>query len=71
MIKNETMGRTKKNLEAAAAGEFREQAAESSEHDARFTAMLEQARRRFAHLTTVEKEHADRYQAALDKRKKS
>ena len=61
----------KAESDAAAAGEFREQAAESVEHDARFTAMLEQARRRFAHLTTVEKEHADRYQAALDQRTKA
>ena len=61
----------KAESDAAAAGEFREQAAESVEHDARFTAMLEQARRRFAHLTTVEKEHADRYQAALNGRKKA
>ena len=61
----------KAEADAAAAGEFRQQAAESMEHDTRFTAMLEQARRRFAHLTTVEKEHADRYQAALDQRKKA
>ena len=59
----------KAEADASAAGEFREQARESSEHDAAFTAMLEQARRRFAHLTTVEKEHADRYQAALDRLK--
>lgn len=61
----------KAESEAAAVGEFQDQAAESREHDARFTAMLEQARRRFAHLTTVEKEHADRYQAALDQRNKA
>lgn len=59
----------KAEADASAAAEFREQAAESAEHDATFTAMLEQARRRFAHLTTVEKEHADRYQAALDRRR--
>ena len=50
---------------ADAAAEFREQAAESKEHDARFTAMLGKAQRRFAHLTKVEKEHADRYAARL------
>ena len=61
----------KAEAEAAAVGEFQDQAAESREHDARFSAMLETARRRFAHLTTVEKEHADRYQAALDQRKKA
>jgi len=49
----------------AAVAEFREQAAESKEHDARFTAMLGKAQRRFAHLTKVEKEHADRYEARL------
>jgi rubrerythrin len=59
----------KEESEAAAAGEFQDQAAESREHDARFSTMLEQARRRFAHLTKVEKEHADRYQAALDQRR--
>jgi rubrerythrin len=59
----------KTESEVAAVGEFQEQAAESREHDASFSAMLEQARRRFAHLTTVEKEHADRYQAALDQRR--
>jgi rubrerythrin len=59
----------KAESEAAAVGEFQDQAAESREHDARFSAMLEQARRRFAHLTTVEKEHADRYQAARDRRR--
>jgi len=62
-----------KALEAAIAGERYEHTVmyPGFEHDARFTAMLEQARRRFAHLTTVGKEHADRYQAALDQRKKS
>lgn len=50
----------------AAVAEFREQAAESREHDARFTAMLGRAKRRFAHLTKVEKEHADRYAARLN-----
>ena len=50
---------------ADAVAEFREQAAESKEHDARFTAMLGKAQRRFAHLTKVEKEHADRYAARL------
>ena len=50
---------------SAAVAEFREQAAESREHDARFTAMLGRAKRRFAHLTKVEKEHADRYAARL------
>ncbi|TBR22723.1 rubrerythrin [bacterium] len=50
---------------SAAVAEFRGQAAESREHDARFTAMLGKAKRRFAHLTKVEKEHADRYAARL------
>jgi rubrerythrin len=50
---------------SAAVAEFREQAEESREHDARFTAMLGRAKRRFAHLTKVEKEHADRYEARL------
>ena len=50
---------------ADAVAEFREQAAESKEHDARFAKMLETARKRFAHLTKVEKEHADRYEARL------
>ena len=54
---------------ADAVAEFKDQAAESREHDARFSRMLETARKRFAHLTEVEKHHADRYQAALDKRR--
>ncbi|MBI5596571.1 MAG: rubrerythrin [Elusimicrobia bacterium] len=53
----------------AAVAEFREQAAESREHDARFAKMLETARKRFAHLARVEKQHADLYQAALDARR--
>lgn len=49
-----------------AVAEFREQAGESREHEARFQKMLETARKRFAHLTKVEKEHADRYAARLN-----
>jgi len=52
-----------------AAKEFAEQAAESREHDARFTKTLELARKRFAALTKIEKVHADRYQSYLEKRK--
>lgn len=52
-----------------AAREFREQAAESKEHDVRFAKALELAKKRFAVLARVEKEHADRYQSVLDKRK--
>ncbi len=52
-----------------AAKEFSEQAAESREHDARFTKTLELARKRFAALAKIEKVHADRYQTYLEKRK--
>jgi len=52
-----------------AAREFAEQAAESRDHDARFTQTLEKARKRFSALTKVEKIHADRYQSFLDKKK--
>lgn len=52
-----------------AAREFAEQAAESREHDAKFTKTLELARKRFAALTKIEKVHADRYQTYLEKRK--
>lgn len=65
-------GFEKKALEEgdkAAAGEFRGQAEESKEHDARFATMLESARKRFAALTKAEKRHADAYQTALDGRK--
>jgi rubrerythrin len=54
---------------AAAAHEFAEQAAESREHDARFTRTLELAKKKFAALARIEKVHADRYQSTLDQRK--
>lgn len=63
-----------KALEEAAkdaAKEFAEQAAESREHDAIFTKTLETARKKFAALTRVEKIHADRYAAHLEKRVKA
>ncbi len=50
-----------------AAEEFAEQATESKDHDARFTKALETARKRFSALTRVEKIHADRYAAQLEK----
>lgn len=56
----------KEENEGAAVSEFQEQAEESKEHDAQFTAMLKQAQRRFEALTKVEKKHADHYQAKLD-----
>ncbi|MBI4424865.1 MAG: rubrerythrin [Elusimicrobia bacterium] len=58
----------RREAEGAAEREFQDQAAESKEHEARFAAMLEKARRRFAALTQVEKMHADRYQSALEAR---
>ncbi|MDE2291051.1 MAG: rubrerythrin family protein [Elusimicrobia bacterium] len=61
----------RREADAAAEAEFREQAEESREHEALFARTLETARRRFAHLTKVEKEHADRYQRLLDGRKAS
>jgi rubrerythrin len=54
---------------SAAAQEFAEQAAESREHDARFSRTLELARKKFAALARIEKVHADRYQSTLDQRK--
>ena len=54
---------------AVAAHEFAEQAAESREHDARFTRNLELAKKKFAALARIEKIHADRYQSTLDQRK--
>ena len=54
---------------SAAALEFSEQAAESREHDARFTRTLELAKKKFAALARIEKIHADRYQSTLDERK--
>jgi rubrerythrin len=63
-----------KALEEAAkdaAKEFSEQAAESREHDAVFTKTLETARKKFSALTRVEKIHADRYAAHLEKRVKA
>ena len=52
-----------------AAKEFAEQAQESREHDQIFQKTLDLARRKFSALTKVEKIHADRYQAYLEKRK--
>ncbi|MGE0201415.1 MAG: rubrerythrin family protein [Candidatus Melainabacteria bacterium] len=56
----EATARAEGKLDAVA--EFQEQAAESAEHAAIFA----KAARRFHSLTAVEKEHAARYQAALD-----
>lgn len=53
----------------AAANEFAEQAAESKDHDARFSQALKLAEKRFAALGKVEKIHADRYQNLLDSKK--
>ena len=60
----------KQESDAAAEKEFQDQAEESREHEARFKALLEKARKRFGALTEVEKRHADAYQAALEKREK-
>lgn len=60
----------KRERDGSAEKEFRRQTEESKEHDARFAAMLEKARKRFGALAKVEKMHADRYQAARDKRRK-
>jgi rubrerythrin len=54
--------------EAAAAGEFVEQAGESREHAGRFAAELEKAEKRFGALKRVEAKHAARYGAALTER---
>lgn len=56
--------------EQAAVKEFQDQAEESREHEKRFAHMLHTARRRFGALTKVEKRHADRYQRALDQRRR-
>lgn len=50
----------------AAVAEIDEQIAESQEHAARFTAVLEKAAKRFAALAKVEERHANHYQRALD-----
>jgi len=50
----------------AAVAEFDEQIAESKEHAEQFSKVLELAAKRFNALASVEKRHADRYQAALD-----
>lgn len=60
-----------KEAEADAAEEFRSQAAESKEHEARFLQTLELARKKFAALAKIEKVHADRYQALLEKQGKA
>ena len=51
----------------AAVAEYDEQIEESRIHAEQFKAVLEKAAKRFAALTTVEKRHANHYQAALDK----
>ena len=51
----------------AAAGEFKEQIAESKEHAQVFEAKLLRIAKVFAGLTKVEKAHADEYRAALAK----
>lgn len=56
---------------AAAVAELDEQIAESKEHAAAFQAMLATAAKRFAALTSVEKRHADRYRAQLERVAKS
>jgi len=55
--------------EQDAAKEFAEQAEESRVHEANFQKTLNLAKLKFAALTKVEKIHADRYQAILDKKK--
>jgi rubrerythrin len=55
--------------EAAAAGEFAEQRAESAGHAELFADALAKAERRFGALTKVEARHAARYGAALEKRR--
>jgi rubrerythrin len=55
------------NLDAVA--EFKEQGAESKEHEAQFKKTLELARKKFAALKVVEKIHADHYQSVLDKKR--
>ncbi len=49
-----------------AVAEYDEQIEESRVHAERFKAVLEKAAKRFAALTTVEKRHANHYQAQLD-----
>jgi rubrerythrin len=49
--------------------EFKDQGAESRDHDALFSSTLEKARKKFHALTKVEKIHADRYQSLLDNKK--
>ena len=53
--------------EAAAEGEFQEQAAESAGHAQLFRRALEKAEKKFLALGKVEAKHAARYGAALDK----
>jgi rubrerythrin len=50
----------------AAVAEYDEQIEESRVHADQFKAVLEKAAKRFAALTSVEKRHANHYQAALD-----
>jgi rubrerythrin len=54
-----------------AVAEFREQAQESKDHDARFTKMLESARKRFAALLKSEKRHHDLYAEQLERVRKA
>ena len=52
-----------------ALAEFKEQGAESKDHDLLFTEVLEKARKKFHALAKVEKIHADRYQSILNIKK--
>jgi rubrerythrin len=63
----EAIAAKENNLDAVA--EFKEQGAESKEHEAQFKQTLELARKKFAALKVVEKIHADHYQSVLDKKR--
>jgi len=52
-----------------AVAEFKEQGAESKEHEEQFRKTLELARKKFSALKVVEKIHADHYQSVLDKKR--
>lgn len=54
--------------QAAAAGEFAEQIAESRDHAGQFQALLEKAAKRFAALAKVEERHARHYAERLASR---
>ena len=55
--------------EVKAIEEFKDQGAESREHEAHFIKTLDLARKKFAALKVVEKIHADHYQSVLDKKR--